>query len=51
MIYDLELVDENEFYTWRDDDQVMFGKGAAVVSVKPFFDWLKSDSKSADQTY
>ena len=50
IVYDLDLVDEKEFYTWRDDDQVMYNKGAAVASVKPFFDWLKSDSRSADQT-
>ncbi len=47
--YDLDLVDEQEFYNWRDDDQVMYGKGTAVASVKPFFDWLKAD-KSSEQT-
>ncbi len=41
--YDLDLVDTQEFYNWRDDDQVMYGKGTAVASVKPFFDWLKAD--------
>ena len=49
VIYDLDLVDEKEFFIWRDDDKVMYGKAAAVASVKPFFNWLKSD-KSADQT-
>ena len=48
VIYDLDIVDDKEFYMWRDDDQVMYGKSAAVASTKPFFDWLKSDSKSAD---
>ncbi len=47
--YDLDLVDEQESYNWRDDDQVMYGKGTAVASVKPFFDWLKAD-KSSEQT-
>ena len=49
VIYNLDFVDEKQFYKWRDDDQEMFGKGNAIATVKRFFDWLMSDD-SQDQT-
>lgn len=42
MVNDVGLVDEQEFYMWKDDGQIMYGKGTAVASVYAFFEWLKS---------
>ena len=48
-LYDCEVVTESAFYTWRDQAaQGAEGKGAAIMSVKPFFDWLDSAEKDSD---
>ena len=47
-IYDLEIVGEDMFRKWRDKGTEAYGKGAAVVSVKTFFDWLDSCETESD---
>ena len=46
MTYDIDLFEEQDFYNWLDDDRIMYGKGAAVTSARPFLDWLKADGVS-----
>ena len=46
-VYDLELVDESTFYEWKEKGKEPFGKGNAVHSLRPFFDWLgRADPES-----
>ena len=47
-IYDLEIVGEEEFRRWKDKGTEGFGKGAAVATVKNFFDWLDSGETESD---
>ena len=47
-VYDNEVVGENTCYAWRDRAQAVEGKGTAVMSVKPFFDWLESGEQESD---
>lgn len=47
-IYDLEIVGEEEFRRWRDKGTENYGKGAAVTTVKSFFDWLDSGETESD---
>ena len=50
-IYDLEIVGEDMFRKWRDKGTEQFGKGAAVLTVKSFFEWLDScETESDDET-
>ena len=48
LIYDLEIVGEVEFRRWRDKGTENYGKGAAVATVKNFFDWLDSGETESD---
>ena len=47
-VYDREVVTENTCYVWRDQEQGVEGKGTAVMSVKPFFDWLDNAERESD---
>ena len=47
-IYDLEIVGEDVFRQWKDKGTESFGKGAAVLTVKNFFDWLDSCETESD---
>lgn len=48
VIYDLEIVGEDTFRKWKDEGTESFGKGAAVATVKNFFDWLDSYETESD---
>ena len=48
MVYDVEVVGEKAFVKWREEDRERMGKGNAVNSVKPFFDWLESAEVESD---
>ena len=47
-IYDLDIVGEEVFRRWRDKGTEAFGKGAAVATVKNFFDWLDGGETESD---
>ena len=47
-IYDLDIVGEEVFRRWRDKGTEAFGKGAAVITVKNFFDWLDGGETESD---
>ena len=47
-ICDLKIIGEEEFRWWRDKGVETFGKGAAVATVKIFFDWLDSGKTESD---
>ena len=47
-IYDLEIVGEEVFCRWRDKGTEAFGKGAAVATVKNFFEWLDGGETESD---
>ena len=47
-IYDFEIVGEEVFRRWKDKGTEKFGKGAAVTTVKNFFDWLDSGETESD---
>ena len=42
LVYDLDVVSEHCFYSWRDEGTERFGRGNAIISVKTFFDWLEN---------
>ena len=46
ILYNLEIMEEEDFYTWRDKGTEKFGKGNALMVVKPFFDWLQLDEEN-----
>ena len=48
LVYDVDVVSEQSFYSWRDKGTERLGKGNAVISVKTFFDWLESDETESD---
>ena len=48
LVYDVEVVEENVFFWWRDHGTERFGKGNAIQSVKSFFDWLESAETESD---
>ena len=47
IVYNTEVVNEDEFYTWETQGSEQYGRGNAIMSVKSFFEWLKSDSDDA----
>ena len=48
LVYDVEVVSEQSFYSWRDKGTERLGKGNAVISVKPFLDWLESTETASE---
>ena len=46
ILYNLEIIEEDDFYTWRDKGTENFGKGSAVMVVRSFFDWLQLDGEN-----
>ena len=47
-IYDCEIAGEEQFRRWKDKGTESYGKGAAVATVKNFFDWLDSCETESD---
>ena len=49
LMYDVEVVAEDVFVSWRDHGREGLGKGFAVQSVKTFFEWLESAETESDE--
>ena len=46
IVYNTEVVGEDDFLEWYHSGTEMYGRGTAVMSVKSFFDWLTLDEDS-----
>ncbi len=50
-LYNLEVLDEEDFKKWMQSGTEQYGRGNAVMSVKTFFDWLAgSEEPMQNQT-
>ena len=47
--YDVEVVKESTFHEWREQDIELPGRGVALQSVKPFFEWLEQADLESDE--
>ena len=45
IVYNTEVVNEDDLKKWYEEGTELFGRGNAVVSVRSFFEWLQSDSE------
>ena len=45
LVYDSEVVNEDEFYFWEREGTEQYGRGNAIMSVQSFFEWLKSSAE------
>ena len=50
IVYNTEVVGEDDFLEWYQSGTELYGRGTAVMSVKSFFDWLKLDEDSQNAT-
>ena len=48
-LYDVEVVKESTFHEWREQDIELPGRGVALQSVKPFFEWLEQADLESDE--
>ncbi len=48
-VYTIEVVNEEEFYVWENEGDEQYGRGNAIMSVKSFFEWLRSDEEAPNQ--
>ena len=45
IVYNTEVVSEEDLKKWREEGTELFGRGMALMSVRSFFEWLQSDSE------
>ena len=49
LLYDVDMVSEQSFFTWRDKGTELYGKRNAILSVKVLFDWLESAETESNE--
>lgn len=50
-VYNLEVANEDDFIKWKESGAEKYGRGATVMSVGPFMEWLQSaDTEEGSNT-